>query len=271
MEKTYRNSEWWRWGKKSIVHVCVVLFLFLPFVSHGATDSVLLERFVTLSMKDVMLKDVIWEIEKQTDFVFVYNMDDLSACGKVSVDVKGKNLEEALKICLRNTGLTYVFQDDIIVICKGNEKKQQQPKQITIKGKVMDRDSVPLPGVTVLLKGTTLGVSTNVNGEYSLSFPEHANPVLVFSFVGMKTQEINIAGKKELNVVLEEERTEMDEVVITGVYTRKKESFTGSFQTYKAEELKSVGNQNLIQSLKVLDPAFAVLESNEFGSDPNRL
>ena len=82
---------------------------------------------------------------------------------------------------------------------------------------------------------------------------------------------MTVGKREQLEVLLEAESSKMDEVVVTGVYTRKKESFTGSSQTYKAEELKSVGNQNLIQSLKVLDPAFAVLESNEFGSDPNRL
>ena len=83
--------------------------------------------------------------------------------------------------------------------------------------------------------------------------------------------EVTVGKREYLDVLLKTESSNIDEVVVTGVYTRKKESFTGSSQTYKAEELKSVGNQNLIQSLKVLDPAFAVLENNEFGSDPNKL
>ena len=85
------------------------------------------------------------------------------------------------------------------------------------------------------------------------------------------TVEVTVGKREYLDVLLKTESSNIDEVVVTGVYTRKKESFTGSSQTYKAEELKSVGNQNLIQSLKVLDPAFAVLENNEFGSDPNKL
>ena len=87
----------------------------------------------------------------------------------------------------------------------------------------------------------------------------------------MKKEEINVAGKKVINVVLKEELTTVDEVVVTGIFTRKKESFTGSSTTFTTKELKMVGNSNILQSLKTLDPAFAIMENNEFGSDPNHL
>lgn len=95
--------------------------------------------------------------------------------------------------------------------------------------------------------------------------------VLVFSFVGMKKLEKAYKGETELSVILEEEVAEMEEVIVTGIYERRKESFTGSASTYTSQDLKKVGNQNVIQSLKSLDPAFAVLENNEYGSDPNHL
>ena len=88
----------------------------------------------------------------------------------------------------------------------------------------------------------------------------------------MNTQEFVVKDPaKPIEIVLEEENADLDEVVITGIYTRKKESFTGSSQTYKTEDLKMIGTQNIIQSLKTLDPAFNLLESKEYGSDPNRL
>lgn len=86
----------------------------------------------------------------------------------------------------------------------------------------------------------------------------------------MKKQEVAVNDRQEINVILEEDQTEMEEVVVTGIYSRKKESFTGSSQTYKAEELKMIGNQNILQSLKALDPAFNIMENNQYGSDPNR-
>ena len=142
---------------------------------------------------------------------------------------------------------------------------------ILCDGKRIDKTTGdPLPGATVKIKGTSVGTATNMEGKFELTVADNFIALEV-SFIGYGTVEVTVGKREQLEVLLEAESSKMDEVVVTGVYTRKKESFTGSSQTYKAEELKSVGNQNLIQSLKVLDPAFAVLESNEFGSDPNRL
>ena len=102
-------------------------------------------------------------------------------------------------------------------------------------------------------------------------FPNTAGTVLQFSFIGMKTTEVTFSGQAELKIVLEEETTQMDEVVVTGIFERKSESFTGSATTYKKEDLKMMGSQNILQSLKTLDPSFHITPNNEFGSDPNKL
>lgn len=149
----------------------------------------------------------------------------------------------------------------------------QQDSIVThlVRGTVQDKDNEPLPGVTILLKGTKSGVVTDMNGKYTITIPATGNPVLVFTFIGMKKEEERVAGRKVINVVLEEEQTAVEEVVVTGIYTRKKESFTGSSETYTAKELKMVGTQNILQSLKTLDPSFNIIENNQYGSDPNRL
>ena len=106
----------------------------------------------------------------------------------------------------------------------------------------MDIKKNPLPGVTVRVKNTAIGVSTDLNGKYTLSLAEGSeNLTLVFSFVGMESQEIGYTGKNVINVTLKENAVEMDEVVITGMFARKTESFTGSAKTYKAENLKEIG------------------------------
>ena len=155
-----------------------------------------------------------------------------------------------------------------------NSYKQtlQQQKERLLRGVVTDKDGQPLPGVAIQVKGTTQGVTTNEDGEYYIMVKDIDKPILVFSFIGMETQEIAFEkGKHRINVKMLEAKQEMDEVVVTGIYARKKESFTGSSQTYTSNDLKMVGNQNLLQSLKTLDPAFAVIENNQYGSDPNRL
>ena len=122
-----------------------------------------------------------------------------------------------------------------------------------------------------MIKGTTLGTTTGVNGDFEISLPNPVGQTLVFSFIGMTSVEMTLKNTEPLTVVLKEEATEMEEVVITGIYSRKKESFTGSSQTYTHKELKMIGNTNVLQSLKTIDPSFAIIENNQFGSDPNTL
>ena len=145
-----------------------------------------------------------------------------------------------------------------------------------VRGKVVDEKKLPIPGVSVRLGGTSMGTATDVDGKFKLLVPADT-ATLVVSFIGMKTEVVKIprlkAGveQKELTIVLREENVKLEDVVVTGIFTRKKESFTGSASTYSAAELKTMGTQNILQSLKTLDPAFAILEDNQFGSDPNRL
>ena len=135
-----------------------------------------------------------------------------------------------------------------------------------------DTKKEPLPGVTVIIKGTQLGAATDMEGRYSLTFPQgKENPVLVFTMVGMETVEVKYQGKDTINVVMKDAVNELEDVVVTGIFTRKKESFTGSVSSYTKNELKKVGTSNVLQSLKTLDPSFAILDDVQFGSDPNRL
>ncbi|MDE5610548.1 MAG: carboxypeptidase-like regulatory domain-containing protein [Odoribacter sp.] len=150
-------------------------------------------------------------------------------------------------------------------------KQENAQKTVRYSGKVIDKAGNVLPGVTIVLQGTSIGVTTDANGEFVLTMPEATDAKLVFSFIGMKTKVVTLKDDKPLLVVMEEEATAMDEVVVTGIFERKRSDFTGSASTFTADKLKEVGNQNIIQSLKSLDPAFAIIESNEWGSDPNRL
>ena len=265
MKKKRRSTRWKVTNLFLAFQVAIVLVLSGGHV-YGMAD----EPLINLSLKNVALKDALWEIEKQSKMVFVYNADDLSKAGKISVEIKGKTVREALDICLKDSGFEYTIEQNTVVIKRKVAAKTANIQKITVKGKVVDKSETGLPGVTIVLKGTSVGVVTDMNGHYSITIPLVGNPVLVFSFIGMKKQEVAVNDRQEINVILEEDQTEMEEVVVTGIYSRKKESFTGSSQTYKAEELKMIGNQNILQSLKALDPAFNIMENNQYGSDPNR-
>lgn len=148
----------------------------------------------------------------------------------------------------------------------------QQQKELLLRGLVTDKEGLPLPGVTVQVKGTSQGTTTNADGEYYIMVKGVENPILVFSFIGMESQEIAYEkGKHRINVTLQESQQVMEEVVVNGIYTRKAESFTGSAKTFKKDDLKRVGNGNIFQSLKNLDSSLKIMDNMEMGSDPNSM
>ena len=145
-----------------------------------------------------------------------------------------------------------------------------QSDKVTYQGVVIDENGNPLPGVNITYKNAHgVGVITDIDGKFTFAIPSNIHS-LIFSYVGMKTQTVRVSNPSEkLKVRLEPDAVSLQETVITGIYTRKAESFTGSMATYSEKELKTVGNQNVLQSLKVLDPSFIILENNLAGSDPN--
>ena len=248
-----------------------MLFLLMTFVSLTATA---LGQRATIKLDNVDLQVAFNEIKQKMGYTFVYNDQVVKNVGKVSVNVTSSDIKYILAKCLEGTSLDFYIEDNIVVIkSKAEQARETERKPVTVKGKVVDEKKQPLPGVTVLLKGTTLGVTTGGEGDFSIVITDTTKAELVFSFIGMVSQTIPYKSipKGEWTIVLKDDVQEMDEVVVTGIYSRKKESFTGSSTTYTAKELKTIGNQNVLQSLKTMDPSFAIVENNQFGSDPNRL
>ena len=150
--------------------------------------------------------------------------------------------------------------------------QQAKPDMIKVTGVVTDKKGDPLPGVAIMVKGTTQGVATDFDGKYVIEVPAASKKViLVYSFIGMKNHEEELKGRKVVNIRMEEESKVIDEVVVTGIMERKAESFTGSATTVTADELKRVGNINIFQSLKNLDPTCFVMDNMDMGSNPNAL
>lgn len=245
-----------------------VLLILLGLLRVGATGYAQVYR-INLEMENVTRAKVIESIKGQTKLDFFFSNQELNIHRKVSVSCKDASLEEALRQIL-GEGYSFRLVDNTVVI-RPVKMTLPQPKQVVARGIVRDVKGNSLPGVTVILKGTSLGGTTDAEGKFSLSFPEMKEAILLFSFVGMKTMEVKYTGQVEMKVVMQEDATEMEEVVVTGIFERKTESFTGSASTYKTEDLKMMGAQNVLQSLRTLDPAFHITPNNEFGSDPNKL
>ena len=158
-------------------------------------------------------------------------------------------------------------------LIESNVASMTPAETIVLRGRVIDTNGDALPGVTVQMTGTSTGVVTDANGKFSISLPKGQPSTVVFSYIGMKNETYACNGKKDANIVIrmQEDASQINEVVVTGIVTKRKETFTGSSSSFSGEELKSVSVQNPIAALKALDPAFNVMDDNLFGSDPNRM
>lgn len=247
--------------KKCIISVAATIYFFLlaalvpvgAFASEGAAlalSSQVNGKVVTVNVRQVALDEILLAMSKQTGVAFGYQEGVIDKNQKFSLQVNGTSLREALETLFRDSPYDYKYSDQriLIVLREGQPAVKEEGK--LVQGVVRDRQGNPLVGATVLLKGTTLGIATDVNGAYRLLVPQE-NQILVFSLVGMKTREIVYQGQTELNVVLEDNITEMDEVVVTGYSVRKVSEMTGAVQQFKGEEISSnMTNGDILASLK---------------------
>lgn len=266
----------------TFLHVIALVFTLLSVIPVRGQPGA--SKKIDIDVHNLPLKQALEVLQKKSSYNLIFN-NELVASFKVSVKARGQSVEAVLTALLKNTDLEYLFKGNNIIIRKKApaETREAAPKSVKmtvmstagtpsrLKGKVLATDDEPLPGVTVMVKDSPqLITQTNINGEYSLTVPD-GDHVVVFRYVGFKTREVKISKAQDLNVTLEVEDNNLESVVVTGVFTRKAESFTGAASTYTAEQLRMVGNQNVFQSLKVLDPSFIQVENITAGSDPNTL
>ena len=157
----------------------------------------------------------------------------------------------------------------ILVSLSAPTLQAQNTRQV--KGTVYDETGEPFPGVIVMSRKHKLAATTDIDGKFILSGVP-ADAVLSVEIMSYKTQEIRVADiKKDLKIYLEPDSQVLEESVVTGIFTRKKDSFTGSVQSMTSEDIKRVSNSNVVESLKNLDPSLLVLDNLEAGSNPNAM
>lgn len=241
----------------------------LCFVLAGYGNGRAQNQKVSLNLNNVSLYEVFSQIKQQTGIRFLYNVEELGKMEGINIKAEQESVADVLVRLFEGTSLRFVFDDEVITVMR-REAPQQQSTNVRVNGTVRDIYHNPLPGVTVRLKGTSLGTSTDAEGAYMLNLPEGQH-VLVFSMIGMESHEETVGKRKEIHVILKEEATEMDEVVVTGYFNQAKNSFTGAARTITAEELQTAGNQNILSALQNIDPSFVKIENNQLGSNPNAI
>ena len=245
--------------------VCLFAFLlawafFLPSV--GMTQ----QKRVTLDIKQRPLIEIVQELSKTFDYQFLYKVDDLNKYQKQDLRVTNASVEQVMDALLKGTNLTWKLNGNVVLISVkvGEVKVAKQ-----VSGTVKDKKGNPLPGVTVVWKGMTVGTATDVDGKFQLVVPDTGNSVLVFSFIGMKTQEVPYTGQKEIDVEMEEESQEMEEVVVTGYQVINRKRSTSAITTVKAEDILVPGMTSISEALEGRVPDLQVMiNSGEVGATP---
>ena len=217
---------------------------------------------LSLKLKNASIESVLNQIEDQSQFRFVFNEKEFNINRKVDVDVSNARVETILNGILEGTGIAYKVIDRQIIIgntVSGAGAVSQQGRTVT--GTVTDESGEPVPGVSVVAKGTTVGTITDSDGEYSITVPENAD-VLVFSFVGMRTQEVTIGNQSTINVTLGAETFGVDEVVVIGYTTTSRKNVASSIAKVDNEELVGLSTSDVRQTMQGKIAGVQVLNDN---------
>ncbi|MGS2763241.1 SusC/RagA family TonB-linked outer membrane protein [Sinomicrobium sp. M5D2P9] len=309
MKKNYRFKSFYRHshpgtGKVPVKQMIRIMKIYVVLVCLTIGElfaANLRAQNISLRMEQQNLSEALAVIEQKTDYHFFYNARLVDVSKKVSINVSDMELEEALKQLLHHVNIDYKLVKDQIVLFpkgdtyvvemieelledveeKGSGENQMESQasnenaanlnralQDLITGNVTDEDGVPLPGVNIVVKGTTIGTQTDFDGNYTISASE--GQVLIFSYVGQKTQEVAVGSSGEVNVQMQEDAQALEEVIVVAYGTAKKESFTGSATQINADNLEKRTITNPLAALEGAAAGVNVSAANgQPGAPPN--
>ncbi|WP_234367834.1 TonB-dependent receptor [Parabacteroides pacaensis] len=242
----------------------ITIFLFLVTFCLQANNTYSQNTIVNLDLKNVSLIDVFREIEKQSDYRFFFHSAVLNTVKKQNVKFGNRTISAILNQLFQNTDITYKLVDKYIVITSKRATKDSFPppveKNLLVEGFVSDKSGEPVIGANVSVKGTTTGASTDINGKFTLTVPE--NSILLISYIGYLSQEIEVHDKSVFHIVLQEDTRNLEEVVVVGYGVQKKANLTGAVATVGAKELEDRPITNAAQALQGKIANFNVYNSD---------
>ena len=266
MKKIYKYEVWYDHAvKKTFLIMRLVLVISLVcFMQSFALNSYTQNSKISLSVKQMKLEDILMQIESETKYRFAYNKTDIDVDQVYTINIQEAEIKDVLNRLFAENKIRYSVIDRQVILSKPEGAFEISQQSLKVSGKVTDTSDMPVPGVSIVVKGTSLGVITDANGGYSLSNVP-ANATLVFSFVGMKTQEIMVAGQSNINVIMEEETIGIEEVVAIGYGTVKKKDLTGAVAQVSPIAYKAQPVQGIAEMLRGNAPG-VVVKTNGDGS-----
>lgn len=232
--------------------IIALLFSSLAF-SNGLKGQGILDSEITIRLENVQLKNALSKLEKVAGTKFAYSPNIVRDLEKVTLNANNKKLGDLLKDLLNPMGISYQLIADRISLFKTPRDSQyvtaeSNVSELLVSGTVTDENGAPLPGVNVLIKGTTQGTTTDSQGKFTLEV-EDENSVLVFSFIGYQEQEVTVGTTTQINLSMQPDIKALEEVLVVGYGTQKKSDLTGSVGTVKAEEIQERQSPSVPQAL----------------------
>ncbi|HCY40736.1 MAG TPA: TonB-dependent receptor [Prolixibacteraceae bacterium] len=273
-KKRNRQNLWYGSMPNFLLKMKLLSFLIFVTVATVTANSYSQQTKFNMNFENVSVRKVFQQIEENSEFILLYSEKSVDVERKVNVEITNQTVDKILDQVFMGTKNYYEIHDrQIAIMEKGSTEKplfmgktSETQQQKSISGKVTDSSGASLPGVSVVVKGTTTGVITDIDGKYTLTkVPENAT--LQFSFVGMKGQEVAIGNKSSISVVMAEEAIGIDEVVAVGYGTQKKVNLTGSVSSVNGEKLKTITSPNTALLLQGRLPGVTVISG---GAQPGK-
>ncbi|HLW21385.1 MAG TPA: SusC/RagA family TonB-linked outer membrane protein [Cyclobacteriaceae bacterium] len=248
---------------------CMTMSLLLAWNGSAQVKSIE-EVKVSLSLEDVSIERIFKELEKQTNYNFVFATREIKDLPSVTFNSTGGSLYDILADIAVQAGLNFK-QVDLNIHVKKTDDEQTvvvvEKVDLDVSGTVVDTTGEPIPGVTVSVQGTGIGTATDLEGRYALSVPEGAT--LVFSFIGFESQSIVIGARSVIDVTLSEDMASLDEVIVVGYGVQKKSDITGSVASLPKERLEMVPNVNIAQAIQGAIPG-VMIQNTSAGAEPSQ-
>ncbi len=241
-----------RFGNKKPPRMATGLCLgTILMIVQAASGQAVAQRAVTLDLKDAGIEQFFREIKRQTSLDFAYNDEQTRQAGLITVSARNENVDGVLDRVLTPRGLAWRLSGSVITVTRA---AAPQTASFTVRGRVTDKDGNPLPGVSVVVRGSVAGTSTGRDGEYTLTVRDNGPATLLYSFIGMKGEQRTATSDQTIDVVMAEERFTVRDVIVTGFQNIRNEDATGSFAVVRAEDLEKRYSGKLIERLEGLIP-----------------
>ncbi len=265
---------------------CYFFFLFIVFSLFFYSPifaALQADKEIKMEVKDESLPDVLKKLEKVSGYKMLFVYDEISRFN-VTCKVKAKSIDQALKQIIGNRPIHFSIERQYVTISVKEEVKrmtqtaqptrQRSSSTVVLQGRVVDTSNDALPGVNISVESSSIGTVSASDGSFVLQLNRGQKVNVLFSFVGLKNVEYVFKCSEDARgiiIKMVENSSQLSEVVVTGMFNKRRESYTGAASTVTEEQLKAAGNTNLLSTLANIDPSFNIVQNDLVGSDPNKL